>query len=90
MSTKEGFNEMYKIVCSMLARPESTVFREPVDWKGLGLVDYPEIIKKPMDLGTIKGKIESEKYETYEEIAAVIRLVWTNCMLYNRDGSEVS
>ena len=34
------FLDMYKIVCSLLSRPESLVFREPVDYKGLGLVDY--------------------------------------------------
>lgn len=39
--------------------------------------------------GTVKGKIESEKYSAIEEIAADIRLVFTNCMLYNKDGSEV-
>ena len=86
---KEGFPEMLKIVCSMLSRNESLVFREPVDWKGMGLTDYPEIVKKPMDLGTVKKKIENDEYETMEEIALDIRLVWTNCMLYNRDGSEV-
>lgn len=86
---KEGFPEMLKIVCSMLSRNESLVFREPVDWKGMGLTDYPEIVKKPMDLGTVKKKIENDEYDTIEEIALDIRLVWTNCMLYNRDGSEV-
>lgn len=34
------FIDMYKIVCGLLTRPESLVFREPVDYKGLGLVDY--------------------------------------------------
>lgn len=43
-----------------------------------------------MDLGTIKRGIEAGKYETVDEVAHDIRLVWTNCMLYNRDGSEVS
>lgn len=43
----------------------------------------------PMDLGTIKRGIEAGKYETVDEIAHDIRLVWSNCMLYNRDGSEV-
>lgn len=89
MFEKEGFNEMYKIVCSMMSRPESMAFREPVDWKGLGLVDYPTIVKNPMDLGTIKSKIEADKYTTLDDIAHDVRLVWRNCMLYNRDGSEV-
>lgn len=89
MFEKEGFNEMYKIVCSMMSRPESLAFRAPVDWKGLGLVDYLTIVKQPMDLGTIKSKIEADKYNTIEDIAFDVRLVWRNCMLYNRDGSEV-
>ena len=54
----------------------------------LGYIMYFSIA--PMDLGTIKRGIESGKYETIDEIANDIRLVWTNCMLYNRDGSEVS
>ena len=89
-SIKEGFSEMLKVVCSMLSRNESSVFRDPVDWKSLGLLDYPEIVQKPMDLGTIKKKIENDDYNTVEDIATDIRLVWSNCMLYNRDGSEVS
>jgi hypothetical protein len=90
ISAKEGFAEMLKVVCSMLSRNECMVFREPVDWKSLGLNDYPEIVKKPMDLGTIKKRIENDDYNTVEDIATDIRLVWSNCMLYNRDGSEVS
>jgi hypothetical protein len=34
--------------------PKSYEFREPVNWKELGLADYPEIIKKPMDLKTVR------------------------------------
>mmetsp|Transcript_10754 Transcript_10754/g.14813 ORF Transcript_10754/g.14813 Transcript_10754/m.14813 type:complete len:216 (-) Transcript_10754:172-819(-) len=82
------FPEMYRIVCSMISRKECLAFREPVDWKGMDLPDYPELIKKPMDLGTVKKKIESEMYNSMKEIADDIRLVFYNCMLYNKDGSE--
>eukprot|EP01033_Poteriospumella_lacustris_P011621 gene11621-8276_t len=71
-----------------MSRNECEPFRLPVDWQGMGLVDYPEIVKVPMDLGTVKKKIEEDKYETVEEIAADVRLVWSNCMLYNSTGSE--
>lgn len=50
---KDGFLEMYKIILSFISRPESNAFRDPVDWKQLGLVDYPSIVKHPMDLGTL-------------------------------------
>jgi hypothetical protein len=29
----------------------SFIFREPVNWKELQVPDYPEIVKRPMDLG---------------------------------------
>ena len=57
--------------------------------KYIQLFDYPDIVKHPMDLGTIKKRLEAGVYETTEDVANDIRLVWTNCMLYNRDGSEV-
>lgn len=85
---REQFVDMLKIVLAILSRRESVAFREPVDWKGMGLSDYLDVVKCPMDLGTIKSKIESNNYNSIEEIANDIRLVWTNCMLYNRDGSE--
>jgi Bromodomain len=44
--------KMHEIVDGFLARPDSGPFREPVDWRGLELDDYPEIVKHPMDLGT--------------------------------------
>jgi hypothetical protein len=86
---KEDFPEMNKILLSIMSSRESFAFLEPIDWKGMGLVDYPDIVKKPMDLGTIKNKIETKEYESAEEISNDIRLVWTNCMLYNPKGSEV-
>jgi hypothetical protein len=43
--------DMLKLVLGLMSRPESLAFRDPVDWKGLGLDDYPAIVKAPMDLG---------------------------------------
>lgn len=59
-----------------------------MNWKALGLTDYTQIVATPMDLGTIKTNIEKNLYGSIEEAAQDVRLVWTNCMLYNRDGSE--
>lgn len=47
----------------------SVPFREPVDWKGLGLYDYPQIIKKPMDLGTVKKNLKAKKYKNVADAA---------------------
>jgi hypothetical protein len=59
-----------------------------VDWKNLGLYDYPQIIKHPMDLGRVKKKIQVKGYATLYEAAEDVRLVWSNCMTYNADGSD--
>ena len=63
-------------------------FRAPVEWKALGLYDYPTIVKKPMDLGTVKKNIADRKYKTLDKACEDVRLVWTNCMTYNADGSD--
>ena len=52
------------------------------------LYDYPKIVTKPMDLGTIKNKLNEAKYSDAAECADDVRLVWKNCMTYNADGSD--
>jgi hypothetical protein len=42
----EGLRRMSKLVNSLLTRADCGPFREPVDWRELGLFDYPKIIKK--------------------------------------------
>jgi len=35
----------------------------------MGLFDYPDLIKKPMDLGTVKRNINARKYKSIPEAA---------------------
>lgn len=86
--TDSQWAAMSKVLQSMIQRSDTEPFRVPVDWKGMGLFDYPTLIKKPMDLGTVKRNINARKYKTIPEAAEDIRLVWTNCMTYNQDGSD--
>lgn len=79
---------MTKLVQQIYARPDAAPFREAVDWKSLALYDYPQIIKKPMDLSQVKRNIESGKYGNINEAAEHVRLIWKNCMQYNADGSD--
>uniref|UniRef100_A0A914WHT4 Bromodomain-containing protein 2 n=1 Tax=Plectus sambesii TaxID=2011161 RepID=A0A914WHT4_9BILA len=58
-------------------------FLEPVDVEGLKLQDYYEIIKNPMDLGTIKRKLDGRQYATPQELYDDVRLVCENCFKYN-------
>ena len=83
-----GMHEMGKIIHTLMQMPDSADFREPVDWRGLGLDDYPRVIAKPMDLGTVKQKIEGQQYNSVEQCAADIRLIWDNCKRYNPHRSD--
>ncbi|CAL1262520.1 unnamed protein product [Larinioides sclopetarius] len=64
-------------------------FYKPVDVKLLNLHDYHDIIKQPMDLGTVKSKLEDCTYKSPEEFAADVRLIFTNCYKYNPADHEV-
>jgi len=86
--TPEQWTAMSKLVQQFFSKPDAEPFREEVNWKMLGLFDYPQIIKKPMDLGTVKKKMASKKYKSIHLCAQDVRLVWNNCMTYNADGSE--
>ena len=63
-------------------------FNEPVNAEALHIPDYHQIIKKPMDLGTVKQKIATCAYTDCKEFIADVELVFTNCMLYNGEGSD--
>jgi E1A/CREB-binding protein len=65
------------------------VFNNPVDPEALGLPDYFNIVKNPMDLGTVKKYLDSGRYHTLEDCAYDVRLTFQNAMSYNLPGSEV-
>lgn len=64
-------------------------FYKPVDAEALELHDYHEIIKQPMDLSTIKKKMDSREYPDAQNFAADIRLMFSNCYKYNPPDHEV-
>ncbi|KAI7819147.1 Bromodomain-containing protein [Gamsiella multidivaricata] len=65
-------------------------FMEPVDWEALQIPDYPRIIKNPMDIGSIRQKLESDQYDNAGEFEADVRLVLYNCYKFNPEGTVVN
>ncbi|XP_059153542.1 bromodomain-containing protein 3-like isoform X2 [Physella acuta] len=65
-------------------------FLKPVDAEGLGLHDYYDIIKKPMDLGTVKKKMEDREYRSASDFAEDVRQIFQNCYRYNPPDSDVA
>lgn len=64
-------------------------FYKPVDAEALELHDYHDIIKHPMDLSTVKRKMDSREYPDAQGFAADIRLMFSNCYKYNPPDHEV-
>lgn len=69
--------------------PESLPFRMPVDPQGLGIPDYFDIVKEPMDLSTIKKKLETGVYSDPWQYVDDVWLMFQNAWLYNREQSKV-
>ncbi|KAL2641951.1 hypothetical protein R1flu_009538 [Riccia fluitans] len=77
------------VLKKLISHKHAWVFNEPVDAVKLGLHDYHKVIKKPMDLGTIKKKLDSAQYQVPAEFADDVRLTFSNAMTYNPVGHDV-
>ena len=52
--TQEALRNCGKLLTFLITHKDSSPFIEPVNWKEWGLLDYPKIIKTPMDLNLVK------------------------------------
>ena len=51
---QEALRSCGKLLTFLITHKDSGPFVEPVNWKEWGLLDYPKIIKTPMDLNLVK------------------------------------
>ena len=52
--------------------------------------EYPKVVRRPMDLTTIKRKLENNQYTTTHDFVYDVRLMFTNCYRYNPPGHVVA
>ncbi|XP_040561233.2 bromodomain testis-specific protein-like isoform X1 [Gallus gallus] len=64
-------------------------FHQPVDAAALNLPDYYSIIKKPMDLSTIKKRLEHNYYTKSAECIDDFKTMFLNCYIYNKPGDDI-
>lgn len=67
----------------LLKQPMAVWFATPVDHVLLNIPDYPTIITHPMDFSTVKANLDANKYNTPDEFAEHIRLIFRNAKTYN-------
>ncbi|XP_073525707.1 uncharacterized protein [Phyllobates terribilis] len=76
------------ILKKLMTHQCSWPFLQPVDPVSLKIPDYFSIITKPMDLGTVKSKLENNLYTVAEDFKADVRLIFSNAMRYNPPGNS--
>ena len=75
---------------SQMKRSQGVHFSRPVEWKKMGLTDYPKLIKDPMDLGTVSERTSKTFYTRLEGFVNDVRLVWVRCAPACTCGSSIS
>ncbi|KAG0334368.1 hypothetical protein BG004_000436, partial [Podila humilis] len=71
----------HKLLDQFIKRDMYVLFTQPVD---PALVpDYSSVIKNPMDLSTMRAKVERNFYPTIDEFLSDFQLVCDNARLYN-------
>ena len=86
---------MPRILRKLMSNKNSWAFNEPVDAEYWGVLDYYEIIKTPMDFGTIVTKLDAGEYKTEGSAhgplryVTDVRQVFYNAWTYNQPGHQV-
>lgn len=64
-------------------------FLHPVDPNKLGIPNYFEVIKEPMDLETVENNLKKDYYEDEKEIKSDLEKIWNNAMIFNSSDTEI-
>ena len=82
------FQNMIGMLHSQIsAHRYGNIFHNPI--KKSEAPDYHDIVKRPMDLKTIKSRVKDGLISNSLEFQRDIFLMFANAMMYNRPGSEI-
>jgi hypothetical protein len=82
--------KLLEVLKQLESEPNCSHFINNVDWKKLKLYDYPKIVKKPMSINKIRRRVQNKAYLNINEFWNDVMLIWSNCKLYNGEGSVIS
>ncbi|KAG7124391.1 Transcriptional activator spt7 like protein [Verticillium longisporum] len=84
VNQEELYEALDKVLTELKAHTEySTPFLQRVNKRDVP--DYYNLIKQPMDLGTMTKKIKSLTYKSKTDFVQDLNLIWDNCLRYNQD-----
>ena len=82
--TEKVFSCVSPILTSMLYHKcNQGIFNQPVDPVRLNIPTYTRVIKNPMDLGTVRQKLDAGEYENIDDFADDVRLTFKNAIKFN-------
>ena len=68
----------------------SVPFLKPVDPVALNIPNYPDIVKNPMDIGTMDRKLKMDEYGSVQEFVDDFNLIISNVHLFNGPGHFIT
>lgn len=85
----DSFNavSLSSLVDEVIKHKHSWPFIKPVS--ASEVPDYFDVIKRPMDFGRIKSKLNLGEYRANEQVMKDVEQVFFNCDLYNVADSEI-
>ena len=91
-TTAASYQALKGIVGALIKNSQAEVFLYPVDSKVFP--EYYDSITKPMDLHTLRDQLNSRKSSEWSESAIEqgllnLRQIWSNCRLFNAEGSDI-
>jgi len=82
------FQNVISLLHSQISQHRNgNIFHNPI--KNSEAPDYHDIVKRPMDLKTIKTRVKDGLVANSLEFQRDIFLMFANAMMYNRPGSDV-
>jgi hypothetical protein len=88
-TAEELSQHLQPVIDKMIACEDSHPFRQPVDPIALKILDYPTIVKNPMDISTIQNKLSEGKYQNPLQLCDDAWLMFNNAWLYNKKTTRV-
>lgn len=82
------YEYLRKAVEKLLKKDKFNLFASPVEPTETFLPDYFDVVKHPMDLGSVVKKMNNREYKTAEEVISDIKLTFSNAVLYNGTEGE--
>lgn len=64
-------------------KKEAAYFLRPVNHEALKLPTYPDIIRQPMDLGTVESKLRNNEYTSVQSCVDDLQLIVDNARKFN-------